>query len=109
MAVTRRSWPWRWQLASVSVLAATAIVAGLLAGLSTPPKPDPVPQPAAPPAPADQQETARNDLAAEWEERLNRICGNGRGPQDGPGWDVLAIEQWPRGNGYTVEAFLPAA
>ena len=109
MAVTRRqSWPWRWQLASVSVLAAMAIVAGLLAGLSTPPKPDPVPQPAAPPAPADQQETARNDLAAEWEERLNRICGNGRGPADGPGWTVPAIEQWPRGNGYTVEAIAPA-
>lgn len=43
---------------------------------------------------------ARRALAAEWIERLERICRI-------PGAKIPAIEQWPSGCGYTVEAELP--
>lgn len=99
-------WTVRWVAARLAALAVMAVVAGLLASLATDPdedpKPEPAPQPvvvAAPPVDAGQAE--RDALAVEWEERLDRLC-------PGEGYQVPNIQKWPRGNGYTVEAVVPA-
>ncbi|WP_329422370.1 hypothetical protein [Streptomyces sp. NBC_01268] len=55
---------------------------------------------------ADRQVAAelsaeRRTLAAEWVERIQRVCG--------VTVTVLAIEKWPTGTGFTIDAELPGA
>lgn len=101
--VTEPHWSARWFLARLAALAVAAVVAGLLAGLAAPdPDPD-APTPTSEPARTaggDPALAARNALAVEWEDRLDRRC-------DGDGYKVPNIEVWPRDNGYTVQADAP--
>src|SRR5262249_39810455 len=74
------------------------------AALAAPDKAQPqvTPEPPSVPTPASSPEmAARNALAVEWEQRLDRLCS-------GVGHKVPNVEQWKRGNGYTVEAVVPA-
>ncbi|GGU78954.1 hypothetical protein GCM10010275_12230 [Streptomyces litmocidini] len=43
----------------------------------------------------------RRAIAAEWVDRVQRVCG-------GITLRVLAVEQWPTGTGFTIDAELPA-
>jgi hypothetical protein len=91
------TWTLRWWLGNVAALAVAGVVAGLLVGLAK----DEPPSASADPAvisetPSVNAQQRRDSLAVEWEGRLRRVC------------DVEAtvpnIEDWPRNNGYTVEA-----
>ncbi|MEU8760911.1 hypothetical protein [Streptomyces sp. NPDC048659] len=48
-----------------------------------------------------EQSAERRTLAAEWVERIQRVCG--------VTVTVLAIEKWPTGTGFTIDAELPGA
>lgn len=94
--VAHASWSWRWVLVRVGVLVALALVAGVLAAAASDP-----PEPRT----AEQKREARalrirNGLAVEWEQRLDSYTGR-------PGWHVPAVQHWPKGRGYTVEAHAP--
>ncbi|RKR92737.1 hypothetical protein BDK92_7215 [Micromonospora pisi] len=107
-------WTWRSVISGVAALAFAAIVAGVLAGLASddpPPADDEKKEEEVPARPTvgpdgnpDETLPKRNALAIEWEERLNRLCDVPKGSTV----QVPNVELWPKGNGYTVEAVMPA-
>jgi hypothetical protein len=102
-------WSWRWWAPRAGVLVAMAVVAGLLANLATedPPATDqpadgPPKNTAAAPSGGDPATLKRRqEIAAQWRELLDRRCA-------GEGYTVPNVQLWPRGNGHTVEAIVPA-
>jgi S-DNA-T family DNA segregation ATPase FtsK/SpoIIIE len=101
-------WSFKWWLTQIGVLVALAVVAGLLAGLAADDAPQSVQSsPGLRPQPAGQQaggltQGQRDAMAAEWEERLVRLS-NG----DLDGVKVPNIEEWARGDGFTVQSVCP--
>jgi hypothetical protein len=104
--VATRTWTFTWWLTNIGALAVAGVVAGALAGLAAEPQPEESAEegageqaPAVEPT-SEAAQRVRDALAAEWEGRMQRVCGI-------DGVQVPNVENWPRNNGYTVEALLP--
>jgi hypothetical protein len=87
-----RDWTWRGWLTSIGLLVGLAIVAGLLASLAEEITDKPAPVRPGTDLAQRKRDARADDLVA----RLLRL-----GAPDGI--EILGIEDWPRGNGYTVE------
>lgn len=87
----------------IALLSGLVVGAGILVGLASErgedeeTEADVEAEPA--PLPSDPEEAARVEVALEWEDRIERICGFKV--------TVGAVEDWERGNGYTIAGRLP--
>jgi hypothetical protein len=105
------SWPWRSWLGRAGILAAAAVVAGILAALV---KDDPAevnaahddePMPELEPTSDGMPNAERQELAREWKVRIEKVCKIAVSIRGVKWWDKRTPDGIPVG--YTIEAICP--
>ncbi|MEV5211300.1 hypothetical protein AB0K35_27890 [Micromonospora sp. NPDC053740] len=90
-------WSFRSWAEGVLYLAGAATGAGVIVGLATEPKDDE--EDDKPVLPSDPGEAKRVTIALDWEARIERVCGIKV--------EFHGLDEWEKGNGYTLAGRLP--